>query len=63
MNIKQIEMSNATCAFLPRSLAPASGWFQGSALPTAGGAPVATTGEKRRIAIDPHTYVTRTLMT
>lgn len=61
MNIKQIQTSNAVCAFLPRSLAPISGWYQGSALPT-GGAFVPTTGEKRRMAIDPRTHSTRTLM-
>ena len=63
MNIKQIEMSNATCAFLPRSLAPTFAWFQGSALPITGGAAlVPTTGEKRRLAIDPRTHPIRTLM-
>jgi len=63
MNIKQIETSNATCAFLPRSLAPVSAWFQGSGLPTAAAAIVSITGDvKRRMAIDPHTYRTRTLM-
>jgi hypothetical protein len=63
MNIKQIETSNATCAFLPRSLAPVSAWFQGSALPTAAAAFVSISGgDKRRMAIDPHTYRIRTLL-
>jgi len=62
MNIKQIETSNANCAFLPRSLAPISAWYQGSALPAVGGALVPTTSEKRRMAIDPRTHHIRTLM-
>lgn len=60
MNTK-IDMSNAY-AFLPRSVAPTTFWFQGIALPIGGGALEPTGGSKRRTATDPRTHLTRTPM-
>jgi hypothetical protein len=56
-----IVMPNA-CAFLPRSVAPTTFWFQGIALPIGGGALEPIGGSKRRTATDPRTYLTRTPM-
>ena len=38
MNITKIDLSNAVCAFMPRSLAPTTFGYQGSALPIGGAA-------------------------
>ena len=54
-NISMIDLWNAN-AFLPRSVAPTTFWYPGSALPTGGAALVLTGGlSKRRTATDPRT--------
>ena len=60
MNTK-IDMPNAY-AFLPRSVAPTTVWFQGIALPIGGSALEFTGGSKRRTATDPRTQLIRTPM-
>ena len=61
MNITKIDLSNAVCAFLPRSLAPTAFGFQGSALPM-GGAALEPVGVSIHAWTDRRTYSTRTLM-
>ena len=61
MKTKMIDTSNAY-AFLPRSVAPTTFWFQGIALPIGGSALEPIGGSKRRTATDPRTYLTRTPM-
>ena len=57
----EIEMRNAE-AFLPRSVAPTTFWFQGIAAPIGGSALELTGGSKRRTATDPRTQLIRTPM-
>jgi hypothetical protein len=62
MNIKMIETTNAVCAFLPRSLAPVTSGYQGSALPIGGAALEPVARVSIRTWTDRRTYSTRTLM-
>ena len=62
MNITKIDKSNAMCAFLPRSLAPTTLGYQGSALPIGGAAHTSVGDVSNRMWTDRRIYSSRTPM-